>query len=245
MSCKEFTRIGDSMKYLGIALIFCSAIFAEKATIDLAAYKNNKQFSSAETTYTIGRHTFTLLNIKPLHKTDTVCISAIVIDKRKYVLFDVGVEGAATGLIVPRHQPISDGLVVIKASPLEGKAFIFLSNGKVINLPGALIVTDTVGKNMYCVWENENQFRLTVFDYKNVRVVIPTTDIERPAQWYSNGVGLCFQTQQVKGYYTIDMFTKSISKVETAEGNLTPLSYLVDFSKVVPASCCSAQMLKK
>jgi hypothetical protein len=226
-------------------VLFSMLCFGQKATIDLSVYKSGKNFSTVETAYTIGAHTFTLVNIRPLHKSDTACISAIVIDKRKYVLFDIGVEGVATGLIVPHRQPISDGLVVIKASPVEGKTFVFLSNGKLVTLPGALAVADTVGKRIYCVWENEKQYRLTVFDYKNVRVVVPTTEIVRPMQWYSNGISLCFSAEQEKGYFTVDMFTKSVSKTETVEGTLTPISYLIDFSKTDITKCCTGQVLKK
>jgi hypothetical protein len=228
-----------------LALMICSSLcFSQKSTIDLKAYKA-KSFSIAETAYKIGAHTFTLVNIKPLHKSDTACISAIIIDKRKYVLFDIGIEGAATGLIVPIRQPISDGLVVVKASPDEGKTFVFLSNGKVVTLPGALVVADTTGKHLYCVWENEKQYRLTVFDYKNVRVVIPTVEIVKPVQWYANGISICFNADGEKGYYSVDMFTKSISKTESTDGTPAPVSYLVDFSKTDIGKCCTGQVLKK
>jgi hypothetical protein len=224
--------------------IGASLCAAQKTTIDLAAYKN-KGYAMAQTAYTIGAHVFTLVNIKPLHKTDTACISAIVIDKRKYVLFDVGIEGAATGLIVPRRQPIPDGLVVLKASPVEGKTFVFLSNGKLVTLPGALALADTAGKNIYCVWDNETHYRLTVFDYKNVRVIVPATDIARPRQWYSTGLSFCFSVEKEKGYYIVDMITKSISKTESVDAPLTPVSYLVDFGKFDNTKCCTGQVLKK
>ena len=240
------TYRGGSMKPLLLFIVSYSALcFGEKATIDLNIYKNSKNFATAETAYKIGAHTFTLMNIKPLHKSDTACISAIVIDKRKYVLFDINVEGAAAGLIVPHAQPVSDGLIVIKASPMEGKTFVFLSNGKVVTLPGALTIADTTGRNIYCVWENEQQYRLTVFDYKNVRVLIPTVEISKPRQWFSSGVSLCFSVEREKGYYSVDMFTKSISKSDSAEATLSPVSYLVDVNKMTGSQCCNGQMLRR
>jgi hypothetical protein len=234
------------MKTLSLALIFLvSLCFAQKSTIDLSAYKNNKNFTWAETSYTIGKHTFGLVNIKPRVKGDTACISAVLIDKRKYVLFDIGVEAGAYGLFVPRYQPISDGLIAIKASPTDAKTFIFLPNGKLITLPGAQVIADTVGKYIYCVWENDKQYRLTVFNTKNMILVLPPKIISQPAQWFASGVSYYFTSPQEKGYYSVDLFTKSVVKTEQPEGALTPASYIMDFGKIEPASCCNAKVLKK
>lgn len=228
-------------------LLICalSLCFAEKSTIDLNAYKNNKNYTIAETSYVVGKHTFGLVNIRPRVKGDTACISAIIIDKRKYVLFDVGVEAGAYGLFVPRHQPISEGLIALKASPVEAKTFIFLSNGKLITLPGAQVIADTVGKYIYCVWENDKQYRLTIFNVKNMLLVFPTTLISQPAQWFSSDLSYYFTSPREKGYYSVDMFTKSVVKTDKPEGTLSPVSYLMDFSKIEATNCCNAKALKK
>jgi hypothetical protein len=234
------------MKKLIPALLFCATLsFAENSTIDLTVYKNNKNFTMAETSYTVGTRTFTLINIKPHLKNDTACISAIVIDKRKFVLFDIGVEAGAYGLFVPHSQPLKNGLIVLKASPVEGKTFVFLSTGKMVTLPGAQTVIDTAGKYIYCVWDNDKQYRLTVFSYKTMRVVVPTTTIKQPVQWYSSGISYCFTAPEEKGYYSVEMFTKTVNKIDQADGTLTPVPYLMDFSKIVPADCCGAKALKK
>ena len=230
------------MKTLVLLLVFCvSLCFAEKGTIDLKAYKSNKNYTVAETSYTIGQHTFGLVNIRPRVKGDTACISAIIIDKRKYVLFDIGVEGGAYGLFVPRHQPIKEGLIALKASPVEAKTFIFLSNGKLITLPGAHVIVDTVGKYVYCVWENDKQYRLTVFNVKNMILVVPTMVVSQPSQWFASGVSYYFTSPQEKGYYSVDLFTKSVTKTDTPEGAVSPVSYLMDFGKIDAASCCGAK----
>jgi hypothetical protein len=234
------------MKTLTLALIVaCAACFAQKSAIDLNAYKNNKNFTISEAPYIIGSHSFTLVNIRPRVKGDTACISAVIIDKRKFVLFDVGVESGAYGLFVPHLQPIPDGLIALNASPVDGKTFIFLSNGKLITLPGALAFVDTTGKCVYCVWENDKQYRLSVFNYKVVRLVIPTMTIAQPLQWFSSGISYCFSAPQEKGYYSVDMFTKTVTKIDQAEGALTPVSYLMDFSKIENVNCCSGKALKK
>ncbi|MBN1575201.1 MAG: hypothetical protein JW913_01520 [Chitinispirillaceae bacterium] len=234
------------MKKTVLALVFCASFpSAGKTTIDLAAYKNNKNFTTAETSYTVGARTFTLVNIRPRVKSDTACISAVIIDKRKLVLFDIGVEAGAYGLFVPRRQPLRGGLVVLKASPVEGKTFIFLSNGKLITLPGAQTIVDTTGKSVYCVWENDNQYRLTVFNYRSMRLTIPTTIIKQPLQWYASGVSYCFTAPQEKGYYSVEPFMKSVVKIDQAESDLSPVPYLTDFSKIDPAGCCNAKALKK
>ena len=234
------------MKTFILVLICCVApCFAQKATIDLNAYKNNKNFTMAETSYTIGKHTFTLVNIKPRMKSDTACISAIILDKRKFVLFDINVETGAYGLFIPRHQPISEGLIAIKASPVDAKTFIFLSNGKLITLPGAQVVVDTVGKYIYNVWENDKQYRLTVFNVKNMLLVFPTKIIAQPLQWYASGVSYYFSSPGEKGYYSVDMFAKSVEKVDKPDGAVSPVSYLMDFSKIDAASCCGAKAIGK
>jgi|WetSurMetagenome_2_1015567.scaffolds.fasta_scaffold228401_1 hypothetical protein len=234
------------MKKLIVSLVLAvSLCFAQKSTIDLSIYKTNKNFAWAETSYTIGKHTFGLVNIKPRVKGDTSCISAILIDKRKYVLFDIGADAGAYGLFVPHHQPISEGLIALKASPTEAKTFIFLSNGKLITLPGASVIADTIGKYIYCVWENDKQYRLTVFNVKNMILVLPTKNIPQPGQWFSAGVSYYFSTPQEKGYYSVDLFTKSIVKTEQPEGTLSPASYVMDIGKIDPASCCGAKALKR
>jgi hypothetical protein len=231
--------------FLMVLFVLMSTSFAQKSTIDLNKFRNNKNYAYAEVPVKVGSHTFTLINIKPLVKSDTACISAIVIDKRKYVLYDIGNSGAAYGLFVCKQQPLREGLIVLKASPTDGKTFIFLSNGKLVSLPGASCFVDTTGKNVYCVWENDRQYRLTVFDYKNMRIAIPTTLIPQPAAWYNTGVSYCFKTAQEKGYSTVDMFTKSITKSDDAEGTPAPVAYLMDFSRVEASKCCGAQALKR
>jgi len=235
------------MARLTLALIvaFTTVCSAQKSTIDLEKYRNtNFRISQAE--YTVGTHKFGLVNIKPIYKSDTACISAIIIDKRKYVLFDVNVDPASpVGLVVPAKQPVENGLVVLKASSDEGKTFVFLANGKLVTLPGALVFADQDGGNLYCVLENASQYRLTVFDYKNVRIRIPTTEISKPVKWYSSGLSFYFTTEQEKGYYTIDMFTKSVSKTDSIDGELVPVSYIEDFSKFDRQKCCGESALKK
>jgi hypothetical protein len=237
---------GGSMKICILALVFCVTLsFAQKTTIDLATYKNNANFSVAETPYTIGTHTFTLVNIQPRVKGDTACISAIVIDKRKFVLFDIGAQAGAYGLFVPPQQPLRQGLIVLKASASEGKTFIFLSTGKLITLPGAQTIVDTTGKLIYCVWENGPKYQLTVFNYKAMRVVVPTMAIKQPVQWYSAGASYCFSVPQEQGYYSVEMLTKDIVQIDQPEDALVPVPYLMDFSKIDTATCCSAKALKK
>ncbi len=225
--------------------IIISLCFAEKPTIDLNVYKSNKRFSTSEASYTIGTHTFTLVNIRPLGKSDTACISAICIDKRKYVLYDIGVEGGPFGLFVPRQQPLPEGMIVLKASPIDAKTFIFLTNGKLVTLPGVQTFVDTAGKHVYCIWDNDKQYRLTVFDYRSMRLVIPTTVIAQPIQWHVSNMTYYFTAPQEKGYYSVDVFTKSVTKVDQADGTLSPISYLMDFSKIDAANCCNAKALKK
>ena len=250
-----------------IMSIVCFAVtlcFAQQSTIDIDLYKKSKKHSYSEKSYTIGKHAFRVVNIKPLSSSrvvsrgassgasDTACISAIILDKRKYVLFDVDVpSGSASGplgMIVPASQPIAGGLVVLKASPYEGKTFLLLPDGKVVALPGASVIIDTVGKCAYCIWDNDRNFKLTVFDYKGLRLIINTTEIAEPKQWYGAGMGYCFTTAgstDSKTWYTVDFMTKTITKGEKPEGELKPVSYFGGLDKIDRARCCGAEVLKK
>jgi hypothetical protein len=58
-------------------------------------------------------------------------------------------------------------------------------------------------------------------------------------------MSFCFSVQQEKGYYMVDMFTKVVTKIEKADGELIPVSYLIDFSKIESINCCSGKMLQK
>jgi len=49
-----------------------------------------------------------------------------------------------------------------EASPTDGKTFIFLSNGKLVSLP-AQVVLSIQRKKHLLLWENDKQYRLTVF----------------------------------------------------------------------------------
>jgi hypothetical protein len=251
-----------------IMSIVCFAVavcFAQNSTIDINQYKKSKNHSYSEKSYTIGKHVFRVVNIKPLSSSrsvsrgassgassgasDTSCISALILDKRKYVLFDVDVPSGPLGMIVPQAQPIAGGLVVLKASPYEGKTFLLLPDGKVVALPGASVIIDTVGKCVYCIWDNDKNFKLTVFDYKGLRLIINTTEIPEPKQWYSSGMGYCFTTAgsaDSKTWYTVDFMTKAITKGDLRpEGELKPVSYFGGLGNLDRARCCGAEVLKK
>jgi hypothetical protein len=235
-----------------------TACFAQHSTIDIDLYKKSKKHSFSEKSYTIGKHLFRVVNIKPLTSprsassgvSDTACISALILDKRKYVLFDIDISPASAplGMIVPDAQPIAGGLVVLKASPYEGKTFLILPDGKVVTLPGASVIVDTAGKSVYCVWDNDKNFKLTVFDYKGLRLVINTTEIAEPKQWYSGGMGYCFTpagSTDSKTWYVVDFMTKTIIKGEKPDGELRPVSYFGGLDKIDRARCCGAEVLKK
>ena len=252
-----------------IACIICFAVcacFAQRSTIDIDVYKKSAKYSFAEKSYSIGKHNFRVVNIKPRSASagasvgasrsasqdasfgapDTACISAIILDKRKYVLFDVDVPSGPLGMIVPVAQPISGSLVILKASPFEGKTFLLLSDGKVVTLPGASVIIDTVGKCVYCVWDNDKNFKLTVFDYKGLRLIINTTEIAEPKQWYNAGMGYSFVGTDSKTWYSVDFMTKTVAKGDLRpEGELKPVSYFGNIDKLDRAKCCGAEVLKK
>jgi hypothetical protein len=221
-----------------------AACLAQQSSLDIEQYKKSKKHTFTERSYTVGKHTYRVVNIKPLSASDTACISAVVLDKRKYVLFDVGVSGGAFGIIVPAIQPVRNGLVIIKASQYDGKLFLVLATGKVITLPGALVFADTVGSCMYCVWDNDKNYRLTVFDYKNLRLVFNTIAIAEPKQWFTDGFTNGF-TAADGAYYSVDFMSKTVVKGEKPASGLTPLSYVADVEKIDRAKCCTGEVMKK
>jgi hypothetical protein len=233
------------MKQIIVMIIFLiAACFAQQTTIDIELYKKSKKHSFTERTYTVGKHTYRVVNIKPLGTSDTVCISALVLDKRKYVLFDVGVTSGPFGIIVPAAQPLRDGLIVLRASPFDGKLFLILASGKVVTLPGASVIADTVGKCVYCIWDNDKTYRLTVFDYKNLRLVFNTVAITEPKQWYTDGMAYGFAAAD-GAYYTVDFMQKAITKGEKSASGLTPVSYVADVEKSDKMKCCTGEVMKK
>ena len=227
-----------------LIIFLCAACFAQQSTIDIELYKKSKKHSFTERSYTVGKHTYRVVNIKPLGASDTACISALVLDKRKYVLFDVGIASCPFGIIVPAAQPLRDGLIVLRASPFDGKLFLILASGKVVTLPGASVIADTVGKCVYCVWDNDKTFRLTVFDYKNLRLVFNTLAIAEPKQWYTDGMSYGFAAAD-GNYYTADFMSKAITKGKKPASGLTPVSYVADLEKIDRAKCCMGEVMKK
>ncbi len=229
---------------MSIVLVLIAACVAQQSSIDLETYKKSKKYSFTERTYTVGKHTYRVANIRPLGPSDTNCISAVVLDKRKYVLFDIEVAAGPFGMIVPAVQPISGGLVILRASPYDGKLFLLLSSGKVVTLPGAMVIADTAGSCVYCVWENDKTFRLTVFDYKNLRLVFKTTEIAEPRQWFTDGFSYGFAAPD-GAYYTVDFMSKTITKGEKPSAGLTPVSYIADLDKIDRTKCCGPEVMKK
>jgi hypothetical protein len=233
------------MKQIIVMIIFLiAACYAQQSTIDIEQYKKSKKHSFTERSYTVGKHTYRVVNIKPLGASDTACISALVLDKRKYVLFDVGIASGPFGIIVPAAQPLREGLIVLRASPFDGKLFLILASGKVVTLPGASVIADTVGKCVYCVWDNDKTFRLTVFDYKNLRLVFNTVAIAEPKQWYTDGFSFGFSAAD-GAYYTVDFMQKAITKGEKNASGLTQISYVADVEKIDRAKCCTGEVMKK
>lgn len=230
--------------FVALIATTCLAQSATHSTIDIDAYRKSKTHTFTERTYTVGKHSYRVVNIRPKAASDTNCISAVVLDKRKYVLFDVEVSSGPFGIIVPAVQPVGGGLIILKASPYDAKLFLILAGGKVITLPGDRVFADTTGSCVYCVWENDQAFRLTVFDYKNLRLVLTTTQIAEPKQWYTDGFTIGFSSAD-GSYYTVDFLQKAVLKGEKPASGLTVLSYVADLAKIDRASCCGPAVMKK
>jgi hypothetical protein len=216
-------------------------------TIDLAKYKANaKKYAYSEVSQKIGSHEYTFVNIKPkVAAGDTACVSALVIDKRKFVMVDLVSTGGPSGLVIPKTQPISGGLVVIKASSMDAKTFVVLPSGKVATLPGGQALVDTANKTIYCVWNNAGSFMLTVFDYDMVRLAINSVNIPEPVQWYTDGMTCMFSAKDEKGFYSVDLLGKSINKLEVAAAQLTKRSYILDAQSLNAIPCCGLEALKQ
>jgi len=228
---------------LAALLLAASSLTAQQSSIDLDTYRKNEAYAYAERTYKVGEHKYTTVNIKPKKAGDTTCISALVIDKRKYVMVDLGHADAPHGLVVPDAQPIKGGLIVIKASPIEAKTFLILPNGKVVTLPGDRVVVDKPGSTVYAVWNNDGAFMLTVFDYERMRLLMNSISIEQPKQWFTDGMVYSFSVEGKKDYQSVDLFTKSISSIPAGK-QMQQAEHVVDASSVTPSSCCSGETMK-
>jgi len=227
-----------------VATVCAWAATAGEATIDLTKYRNAKKYTYSEVTHTVGTHQYTLVNIRPRAKGDTACIAALVIDKRKFVMVDLQADSARTGLTMPKEQPIEGGLVVVKLSPLEAKTFIILATGKVVTLPGDRLIVDPAGKTALAIWDNAGTWQLTALDYRSMNLVLPTTAIPRPVKWYTNGLAYYFTADGEEGYCTLDMFTKTVSRVKEALQGLEEVAYTFDPQGIAPVKCCGADALK-
>lgn len=224
--------------------LFSISCFAQQTpSIDLDFFKKSKKYSYSEKAYTVGNHSYRIVNIKPLYATDTFCISALVIDKRKYMLYDIGENLSICGMTVPQNQPISEGLIILKLSEIEGKVFFALANGKVVTLPGSFVFADTIGKCIYCIWDNNGFFRLTVFDYKNLKLIFNSVVISSPKQWFTDGFNYLFLSNDGE-YFTIDFMSKKIVKSQKPEGNIKKIEYILDSDKMSKIKCCSFESIK-
>ena len=210
---------------LTLAAALCGATsLSAQATIDLAPYKNAKKYTYAEQAYTVGTHTYTMVNIKPKASKDTACVSALIIDKRKFVLVDLVSTGGATGIVVPAKQPIENCLVAVKLSAIDAKTFLIFATGKVVTLPGDRLIVDEAGKTVLVVWDNGGEFQLSVLDYRTMKLAVSPTPIAKPASWYTNGLAWYFKPAEGEGYFTLDLFSKSIAAVKNDRRHAGPRS---------------------
>lgn len=233
------------MKTGMVVLTVVATMWAQGSTIDLGAYKGSDAYAYAEVSHTIGEHEYRFVNIKPKSAGDTTCIAAVVIDKRKYVLMDLEMDGQRTGLVVPENQPVKNGLLVVKVSPLDAKTFLVLESGKVVTLPGDRVIVDPMGKTILCIWDNSGSFQLTVLDYRKMRLVVSTTPIVEPQSWETNGLAYYFTAAgEEGGQYTIDLFSKQVSKVQPVEKGLEKLEYTFEPSGLDAKSCCGSTTLR-
>jgi len=231
-----------SASLFAVAGLLVSTVGAQ-GTIDLAAYRNAGKHTYAEKAYTVGSHTYTVVNIRPKAPKDTACISALVIDKRKFVLVDLVSTGGPTGIVVPGNQPIEKCLVAVKLSAIDAKTFLIFESGKVVTMPGDRVLVDEPGKTVLTVWDNGGEFQLTVLDYRAMRLVINPTPISKPASWYTNGLAWYFKPAEGDGHFTLDLFSKSIVAVKEVEGGLDEVKYAFEPSMVDAAKCCGAGVL--
>lgn len=233
---------------VSLACTLCAvslALAAEQKTIDLEPYKNAKKYTYAEVSRTIGTHAYTFVNVRPKAKSDTACISALVIDKRKYLMVDLFPDSSRTGIVIPESQPVENGLLAIKVSPLDAKTFIILASGKVVTLPGDYVIVDQAGKTVLVAWDNGGSWLLSVLDYRKMNLLVQPTSIAKPVSWYTNGLAWYFKADGEQGYYTIDLLTKSISKAPSLDGDLDAVPYTFEPSKLTPQGCCGKETLGK
>jgi hypothetical protein len=231
-----------SMMFVLAVTATCLAQSKTASTINLDIYKNKSKYAIAETTITVKTHSYRLMNIQPLYPCDTTCISSVIIDKRKLVFFDINGKKAPRGLLVPKEQPIPGAMIVFRGSPIESRTLIFFANGKLVTLPGDMVIADPDGNMVYCVWDNDNTYQLTVFDYKRMRSVVPATNIEKPEKWYFSGMDYYFKATGSDTYYVVNTLANAVTKMDKPEAGDTPLKYIRGFESVDPVNCCGAKM---
>ena len=217
-------------------------VLRAQSTIDLEQYRDNSRYTMAEQRYEVGGRGYQVVNIRPAVVKDTACISALVIDKRKFVLVDLTSSGGSTGMVVPREQPIENCLLAVKLSAIDAKTFLIFANGKVVSIPGDRLLLDEAGKTLLSVWDNSGEFLLTVFDYRAMRLMLSPVPIARPESWYTNGLAWFFKADD-GGLYTFDMFSKNVSPIAGVEGELQPVRYVFEPSTVDADACCGAAAL--
>ncbi len=211
-----------------LVMLFVSVVstFAAEKTTNLDSYKGNKTFAWAETTFIVAQKEYRLINIRSVNtKADTACISAILFDKRKLVFTDLKDNVAPYGLVVPAEQPVKNGLIILKPSPSDAKTFIIFPSGKMVVLPGASVLVDPVGSLVYCVWDDDGQYRLSVFNYKAMKLLLTAVPIPKPVKWYSSMLDYQF-TAEDKAVYNVDIMGKSVGKAQDAPGEKEPLEYI-------------------
>jgi hypothetical protein len=231
-----------SMMIILTAMAICLAQSKTASTISLDAYKDKSKYALAETTITVKAHSYRLVNIQPLFPCDTSCISMVIIDKRKFVFFDLNGKKAPRGLLLPKEQPIPGAKIVFRGSPIESRTILFFENGKLVTLPGDMVIADPDNNILYCVWDNDNTYKLTVFDYQRMKSIVSAANIEKPEKWYSSGIDCYFKVSGADTYYTISTLVGTINKMNKPDAGDKQLSYIRGFRSVDPADCCGSKM---
>jgi hypothetical protein len=225
---------------LGLQLLAPSIVHSEQLYREFAADQyNSKEFKISQRNITHGKINLRIIQAKKLiHFTDSPnhCRAWFDVIKSKKNVFqryydDVGPVGFSFGLFVPKVQPPSPYLAVIKNGDYDGRLLLVRNDGKVHDLMGGFYFITKDKRYLFSQYASDIE-GLVVFDLKTDRIVFSSDNIPYIHQWYIYGEDY---------FFTESEWIKTNLGKPTEKGGV---AYFYDFNthQIIPKNMTATEM---
>jgi hypothetical protein len=213
-----------------------------------------EKFRISKNEYALGEITVRVINVKNLgyveHKdTPHYCSAWVEVMKReqlvkRFYYEDIEPVGFSFGAFVPKLQPGSEFVAIVKEGDYDGRLLLVNREGETVDLPGGFYFVTADKKYIISEYaSDDSEPGLTVFDLTNQRIVLQPKDTPEIGSWYRDESGYFFMEYERPGHaQRLDLDNQRLVKIRVNANDLrnaTKVRY--DFDPRKKQDCVSAQ----